>query len=77
MAKIIFWNVGRSGGKEQTLSTQMLCEDLAGLAETFKPDAIVLCECISGFSSQSYTTPSGYEIVKPKQSTAWSNGNRL
>lgn len=77
MTSIIFWNVARSGGKEQTLSTQMLCEDLAGLTETFKPDAIVLCECMSGFSNQSYTSPSGYEVVKPKFCNRYPNDNTL
>ncbi len=65
MPRVIFWNVARSGGREGPLATDMLCEDLAGLADSYRPDLMLLCECIQGFSRNSRACPDGYNITQP------------
>lgn len=77
MPRVIFWNVARAGGKEGPLATDMLCEDLAGLADTHNPDLIILCECIRGFSNHSRACPAGYSLVKPSNPRLYAKPSML
>jgi hypothetical protein len=77
MPKIVFWNVARSGALKGSLPTDMLCEDLAGLGETYSPDAIVLCECLNGFIGHKEILPGGYQFVMASNRKLYTGDNML
>lgn len=64
MPKVVFWNVQRSKGLNTGTSDSGVTvgNDIAGIADRTKPDAIVLCELINGYSD---SPPIGYTFSEP------------